>query len=40
MAALPVGLRMLYEIVGVKGTVHCDVEDAPSRNALVTFAWK
>ncbi len=40
MAALPVGLRTLYEIVGVRGTVDCRVEDAGLQTLLVTFRWR
>jgi hypothetical protein len=40
MAALPVGLATLYELVEVKGTVTCAIEDAARGNALVTFAWR
>ena len=40
MAALPVGLRTLYEIIGVKGTVECRIEDQDEGKALVTFRWK
>ena len=40
MAALPVGLRMLYELVNVKGTVDCAIEDVGSGTALVTFRWQ
>jgi len=39
MAALPVGLRMLYELVNVKGTVDCKIEDAASGTVLLTFRW-
>jgi len=40
MAALPVGLRTLYEIVGAKGTVECRFEDASQETVLVTFRWR
>ncbi len=40
MAALPVGLCMLYELVRVKGTVTCRIEDAARGNARVTFRWR
>jgi hypothetical protein len=40
MAALSVGLRSLYEIVGATGTVECWIEDATEGTVLVTFRWK
>jgi hypothetical protein len=40
MAALPVSLRVFYELVGVKGTVECRTEDAREGTALITFRWK
>ncbi len=40
MAALPIGLRTLYEIVGTKGTVDCRFEDAGQEMVLLTFRWR
>jgi hypothetical protein len=39
MAALPVGLRMLYELILKKGTVECRIEDPAAGDARVTFRW-
>jgi hypothetical protein len=40
MTSLPVGLRTLYEIIGVKGTVECRIEDQAEGKALLTFRWR
>jgi hypothetical protein len=40
MAALPAGLRMLYELVDVKGTVTCRITDPAKGVAHVLFQWE
>jgi len=39
MAALPVGLGMLYEIIGMKGSVECRTRNVTERSAMVRFRW-
>jgi hypothetical protein len=39
MAALPVGLGMLYEIIGVKGSVECRTRNVAEGSALIRFRW-
>ena len=40
MASVLVALRSFYDMVGVKGTVECRIEDAAEGTALITFRWK
>jgi hypothetical protein len=40
MAALPISLATLYEIIGATGTVDCRIEDPAEGTALLTFRWK
>jgi hypothetical protein len=40
MAALPVSLATLYELIAATGTVDCQIEDPGEGTALLTFRWK
>lgn len=40
IAALPISLAVVYEVIDATGTVDCRIEDPAEGNALLTFRWK